>query len=177
MRSNVVEAGATAERTQALGLQYPKGVYSLSHVALPFPLSDSLYGLTPDQTEDFGVHLGSLAPLRRARDADRQLGRAAAHVVQPILFLYGAAYRGASSGPARRRRNRARRSARPIAATSRPAAASASQRSARHSCGAKWRPARKKAVASLKAARSARRRQEATNQPGREPPKAALRAS
>jgi hypothetical protein len=62
MRSNVVEAGATAERTQALGLQYPKGVYSLSHVALPFPLSDSLYGLTPDQTEDFGVHLGSLAP-------------------------------------------------------------------------------------------------------------------
>ncbi|MDP3553887.1 carboxylesterase [Methylocystis sp.] len=58
----VVEAGATAEQTQALGLQYPKGVYSLSHVALPFPLSDSLYGLTPDQTDDFGVHLGSLAP-------------------------------------------------------------------------------------------------------------------
>ena len=58
----VVEAGATAERTQALGLQYPKGVFSLSHVALPFPLSDSLYGLTPDETENFGVHLGSLAP-------------------------------------------------------------------------------------------------------------------
>jgi hypothetical protein len=37
-------------------------VYSLSHVALPFPLSDSLYGLTPDETENFGVHLGSLAP-------------------------------------------------------------------------------------------------------------------
>jgi hypothetical protein len=36
-------------------------VFSLSHVALPFPLSDSLYGLTPDSTEDFGVHLGSLA--------------------------------------------------------------------------------------------------------------------
>ena len=58
----VVEAGATAEKTQALGLQYPKGVFSLSHVALPFPLSDSLYGLTPDETENFGVHLGSLAP-------------------------------------------------------------------------------------------------------------------
>ncbi|MFA6205055.1 MAG: alpha/beta hydrolase, partial [Methylocystis sp.] len=58
----VVEAGATAERTQALGLQYPKGVFSLSHVALPFPLGDSLYGLTPDETENFGVHLGSLAP-------------------------------------------------------------------------------------------------------------------
>jgi alpha-beta hydrolase superfamily lysophospholipase len=58
----VVEAGETEERNRLLGLQYPKGVFSLSHVALPFPLSDSLYGLTPDLTEDFGVHLGSLAP-------------------------------------------------------------------------------------------------------------------
>jgi len=58
----VVEAGETEERSRLLGLQYPKGVFSLSHVALPFPLSDSLYGLTPDLTEDFGVHLGSLAP-------------------------------------------------------------------------------------------------------------------
>ncbi|WP_292533986.1 carboxylesterase [Methylocystis sp.] len=58
----VVEAGVTAEQTRPLGLQYPKGVFSLSHVALPFPLSDSLYGLTPDLSEDFGVHLGSLAP-------------------------------------------------------------------------------------------------------------------
>ncbi|HEY8124368.1 MAG TPA: alpha/beta hydrolase [Methylocystis sp.] len=58
----IVEVGASAEHTQPLGLQYPKGVFSLSHVALPFPLSDSLYGLTPDETENFGVHLGSLAP-------------------------------------------------------------------------------------------------------------------
>ena len=58
----VVEAGVTAEQIRPLGLQYPKGVFSLSHVALPFPLSDSLYGLTPDLSEDFGVHLGSLAP-------------------------------------------------------------------------------------------------------------------
>ncbi len=58
----VVEVSATAEQTRPLGLQYPKGVFSLSHVALPFPLSDSLYGLTPDLSEDFGVHLGSLAP-------------------------------------------------------------------------------------------------------------------
>jgi alpha-beta hydrolase superfamily lysophospholipase len=58
----VVEAGETEERTRRLGLDYPKGVFSLSHVALPFPLGDSLYGLTPDASEDFGVHLGSLAP-------------------------------------------------------------------------------------------------------------------
>src|SRR5262249_49069865 len=38
------------------------GFYSLSHVALPFPLTDSLYGLTPDPAEDFGIHLGALAP-------------------------------------------------------------------------------------------------------------------
>jgi alpha-beta hydrolase superfamily lysophospholipase len=62
----VVEPGSTTERTRALGLAYPKGVFSLSHVALPFPLTDSLYGLTPDKTEDFGMHLGAL-PLRGER--------------------------------------------------------------------------------------------------------------
>jgi alpha-beta hydrolase superfamily lysophospholipase len=58
----IVDAGATAERTRALDQSYPPGVFSLSHVALPFPLTDSLYGLTPDQSEDFGLHLGALAP-------------------------------------------------------------------------------------------------------------------
>jgi hypothetical protein len=36
-------------------------VYSLSHLALPFPLGDALYGLKPEPGEDFGVHLGALA--------------------------------------------------------------------------------------------------------------------
>jgi hypothetical protein len=45
-----------------LGFKYPPGLYSLSHVALPFPMTDSLYGLTPDSTEDFGLNLGALAP-------------------------------------------------------------------------------------------------------------------
>ena len=40
----VTEAGATTERTRALGLIYPREVFSLSHVALPFPMNDSLYG-------------------------------------------------------------------------------------------------------------------------------------
>ena len=37
---------------------------SLSHVALPFPLSDGLYGLRPDPApdEDFGMRLGAVAP-------------------------------------------------------------------------------------------------------------------
>jgi alpha-beta hydrolase superfamily lysophospholipase len=57
-----IEAGAVTERDRALGLAYPVGLYSLSHVALPFPMNDSLYGLTPDSTENFGVNLGALAP-------------------------------------------------------------------------------------------------------------------
>jgi alpha-beta hydrolase superfamily lysophospholipase len=57
----VTEAGATTEQTRTLGLTYPREVFSLSHLALPFPLSDSLYGLQPDSSEDFGVNLGSMA--------------------------------------------------------------------------------------------------------------------
>jgi alpha-beta hydrolase superfamily lysophospholipase len=57
----VTEAGSTTEQTRALGLLYPRDVFSLSHLALPFPMSDSLYGLQPDNTEDFGVNLGAMA--------------------------------------------------------------------------------------------------------------------
>jgi alpha-beta hydrolase superfamily lysophospholipase len=57
----VTEAGATTEQTRPLGLDYPDDVFSLSHVALPFPVTDSLYGMEPDKSEDFGVHLGAMA--------------------------------------------------------------------------------------------------------------------
>jgi hypothetical protein len=56
------EAGEASEHSRALGLTYPLGLYSLSHVALPFPVNDGLYGLTPDPTENFGINLGALAP-------------------------------------------------------------------------------------------------------------------
>ena len=49
-------------RTRALPLAYPTDVFSLSHIALPFPIDDPLYGLTPDPAESFGVRLGALAP-------------------------------------------------------------------------------------------------------------------
>ena len=58
----VTEAGAVTEQSRALGLSYPPGVFSLSHVALPFPISDSLYGMQPDPAENFGVNLGAIAP-------------------------------------------------------------------------------------------------------------------
>ena len=56
----VVDAGATTERTRMLGLAYPREVYSLSHVAIPFPVSDALYGMDPGTDEDFGVNLGTM---------------------------------------------------------------------------------------------------------------------
>jgi alpha-beta hydrolase superfamily lysophospholipase len=57
----VVEAGTSAEQAQILDLDYPIDVFSLSHVALPFPMSDGLYGLRPDPAEDFGLNLGTIA--------------------------------------------------------------------------------------------------------------------
>ncbi|TCR66309.1 alpha/beta hydrolase [Bosea sp. BK604] len=61
MVERVTEAGASAETVRDLGLTYPFDVFSLSHVALPFPVSDALYGLNPDPGEDFGIKLGSVA--------------------------------------------------------------------------------------------------------------------
>src|SRR5215468_6350395 len=55
-------AGAVTEETRRLGIAYPAEMYSLSHIALPFPLSDPLYGLHPEGGESFGISLGTLAP-------------------------------------------------------------------------------------------------------------------
>jgi hypothetical protein len=57
----VLEAGALEEHERPLDLVYPASVFSLSHVALPFPESDGLYGSAPDPAEDFGVRLGAVA--------------------------------------------------------------------------------------------------------------------
>jgi alpha-beta hydrolase superfamily lysophospholipase len=57
----VVEPGATAEAVRLLGLAYPGDIFSLSHVALPFPTTDGLYGLTPDPADDFGIQLGNVS--------------------------------------------------------------------------------------------------------------------
>ena len=56
------EAGNADERVRALGLAFPPDVFSLSHIALPFPVEDGLYGLSPDPREDFGARLGAIAP-------------------------------------------------------------------------------------------------------------------
>jgi len=62
VQERVTEAGAVTEQTRNLGLAFPAGLFSLSHVALPFPMYDALYGLEPNEPEDFGVNLGAIAP-------------------------------------------------------------------------------------------------------------------
>ncbi|WON76397.1 alpha/beta hydrolase [Serratia sp. UGAL515B_01] len=54
-------AGQTAETTEMLGITYLPDIFSLSHVALPFPLSDSLYGRYPQPRNQYGISLGTFA--------------------------------------------------------------------------------------------------------------------
>jgi len=68
MIAHTVEAGEDIARQNPLAARYPRDVYSLSHIALPFPPHDSLYGSAPDESEYYGIHLGTLA-LRGERDA------------------------------------------------------------------------------------------------------------
>jgi hypothetical protein len=42
------------------GLSWPEGVYSLAHIALPFPANDPLYGGKP-AGEGVAIRLGTLA--------------------------------------------------------------------------------------------------------------------
>ena len=57
-----VTPGSTGVRDRPLGLSWPRGVFSLSHIAVPFPVTDPLYGLQPDMSEDYGIRLGQLEP-------------------------------------------------------------------------------------------------------------------
>ena len=45
-----------------LGLAWPEGVFSLSHIAIPFPESDDLYGRLPEPPPTFGLRLGRVTP-------------------------------------------------------------------------------------------------------------------
>jgi alpha-beta hydrolase superfamily lysophospholipase len=55
-------AGAGAGRASlSLHLAWPADMYSLSHVAVPFPLSDSLYGREPDEKNRYGISLGTIS--------------------------------------------------------------------------------------------------------------------
>ena len=56
-----VAAGATTITTEAIGLSWPESIYSLSHVALPFPIDDPIYGGEGQGRELGSVSLGRLS--------------------------------------------------------------------------------------------------------------------
>jgi alpha-beta hydrolase superfamily lysophospholipase len=45
---------------EPLGFDWPAGVISLSHIALPFPVNDPLYGTQPQDSDEI-LHLGNIA--------------------------------------------------------------------------------------------------------------------
>lgn len=56
------DAGQTTSTVTPLPILYPDNIFSLSHIALPFPPNDPLYGTAPDTSENVGIHLGTAAP-------------------------------------------------------------------------------------------------------------------
>ncbi len=61
--ARTTKAGQTEQSVLELNLRYPAHVFSLSHVALPFPMDDPLYGMEPPPGSDvlYGVNLGTMA--------------------------------------------------------------------------------------------------------------------
>jgi alpha-beta hydrolase superfamily lysophospholipase len=61
VQARTTPAGSRDETVHPLGLAWPRDVFSLSHVAIPFPPGDGLYGAEPAPGDDFGLRLGALA--------------------------------------------------------------------------------------------------------------------
>lgn len=56
----ITPASQIETKIELLHVTYPSHIYALSHIALPFPETDSLYGNQLNNNE-FGINLGSLA--------------------------------------------------------------------------------------------------------------------
>jgi alpha-beta hydrolase superfamily lysophospholipase len=56
------DAGTTVTSMTPLGLAWPRGVFSVGHVALPFPIDDPVYGLQPAVSVEPAYGLGDVAP-------------------------------------------------------------------------------------------------------------------
>jgi len=54
--------GSRTVVTRPLGLSWPRDVYSLSHVAIPFPMSDPVYGREEIEPQPGTIRLGLLSP-------------------------------------------------------------------------------------------------------------------
>jgi len=62
VRTRSVPPGSTEIVDEPLGLQWPPQVFSLSHIALPFPPDDPVYGSEPPAGGGQSVSLGRLSP-------------------------------------------------------------------------------------------------------------------
>jgi alpha-beta hydrolase superfamily lysophospholipase len=58
-----IAPGQLQAEDRALNLPYPPGIFSLSHLAIPIPMDDPLYGLQPDPKvrPEFGFSLGAMS--------------------------------------------------------------------------------------------------------------------
>lgn len=58
-----IAPGQLEATVRPLDLKYPPGIFSLSHLAIPIPMDDPLYGMTPDPAtkDEFGFNLGALS--------------------------------------------------------------------------------------------------------------------
>ena len=59
--AKITLAGSTQETVVPLAQSWPQDVYSLSHVAVPFPPDDDLYGREPRVKNRYGISLGTIA--------------------------------------------------------------------------------------------------------------------
>jgi hypothetical protein len=59
--------GSVQPVDEPLDLEWPPGVFSLSHVSVPFPPDDPIYGAAGGSVPEWGVPLGSVEP-RGERD-------------------------------------------------------------------------------------------------------------
>lgn len=57
-----IAPGQLSAEARPLNLPYPPGIFSLSHLSLPIPVDDPLYGMRPDpkSRDDYGYNLGVL---------------------------------------------------------------------------------------------------------------------
>ena len=62
MQERSIAPGATAIDGHPIGLAWPRDVYSLSHVAIPFPVNDPVYGREEAAGAPAVIRLGVLSP-------------------------------------------------------------------------------------------------------------------
>ena len=62
VRARSAAPGSTTADDVPLGLAWPTGVFSLSHVALPFAIDDPVYGSQPPESPTPSIALGRLSP-------------------------------------------------------------------------------------------------------------------